>query len=570
MSVQEDLDDSLEEFCRLQRLGDFASAKRFFADNLQEHLYKPNILIEYAEMLLEQGDYNSLSEIDCSTIYDTADNDEDSSDGRLLRSYWYLMQVLISCHKPDMVLHDYSNIMTETFFNLDIIESSVFAEEKEIKMVAMANRISLFQERLRDLFYSPFYRSLYAILLRQGRIWDLHDISVARMTIQRLDVSWDWSDDPSPRQRIQNLIKDWSSAIKGYDTSTTLALLSILVPYVQSRSIDLGGKADALTEYVMEQSTLLAASVMENDPNSMRSRPFVRWMLAKSHTKCPGQLDHQLEYIDSYPGMVFHNKDYTLPGYVPLKIENPGWKVHQVASDIEEPVRTAVKASQLLGDYRTEANALQLLITFSAKPTQEFEALGNLQNKTQGDILNYTTTLISKYLICDTEASRNDLKREISEPLSNPLLHTYIGHLQSWALWMLRHALETDGSAAKKDLEKANEIYKGLDGMNQRSIDERFYVEYHLSIKDKKFPTPGFSETELQSKEDWFVIDEAGNGFDMAKALVKWPIDEWKETTEMGSERLNAELKKGKENEPFLRSEYQPYHDMYIFISLAR
>ncbi|KAI0853001.1 hypothetical protein F5Y00DRAFT_272547 [Daldinia vernicosa] len=526
MSVQEDLDDSLEEFCRLQRLGDFISARRFFMEILQDYIYKPIIRMEYAEMLLEQGDYNALSAVDGSTVCYAEDNDGDNSHGRLLRSYWKLMQVLIACHKPGNVSHDYNAIMNETFFNLDIIRHVITTEKREItsteiKMLAMANRLALYQERLDGLFSSQFYRSLYLILLRHGSIWDLYDISVARMTNPNLDVSQDWIDDPSPRKRIQTLIKDWSSAIKGYDTSTTLALLSILGSYIQDRSTDFDEEDSEFIEYVIDQSTLLAISVMENDPDSMRSRPFVKWMLAKSYSKNTGQLHLQLGCLRSSPGTMFHGKGYVLPGYVPLKIENPGWKVDQAAPDIEASVKMAIKTSHILGDYQTEVTAHQLLIIFSANPAQQFEELGNIQKKTQGDILNYAKTLISKYLICDTEASRNDLKKEISELLSIPLLHTYIGHLQGWALWMLQHALESDESGAKRALHEADIMFDGLDGVNRELIDQKFYTKHRLSPKNTKLRTPSFYEVESQ-------------------AIVKRPNASMsKETAGMGSEKAN-------------------------------
>ncbi|KAI1650687.1 uncharacterized protein F4817DRAFT_368080 [Daldinia loculata] len=181
----------------------------------------------------------------------------------------------------------------------------------------------------------------------------------------------------------------------------------------------------------------------------------------------------------------------------------------------------AIKTSQILGNYQTEVKALQLLIIFSAKPAQECEELGNLQKKTQGDILHYTKTPISKYLICDTEASRSDLKKEISELLSIPLLHTYIGYLQGWALWMLQHALESDELGAKKALHEADAIYGRLDGANRELNDEKFYTQHRLSPKNTKPRALSFDEGESQ-------------------AIVKRPnASKSKETAGMGSEKAN-------------------------------
>ncbi|KAI1806232.1 hypothetical protein F4811DRAFT_569355 [Daldinia bambusicola] len=479
LSAQEDIDESLEEFCRMWRMGDFVSAKRFFAENLQDHLDEPDILIEYAEMLLEQGDYNSLSRIMVDTRFNRIiSNARDDSDGEMLYQYWKIMHGFTTTHT---ITADPTGLDLSYNMTIDEIDPQ---------------------------------RELYSSLLRQGRIWDLYDITQSRMMDSAIDVTKDWSDDPDIRKRIECLIKDWSSTVHGYNTSTTLALLGILASYAQKLTIGVGmgaillkGKSEGLLEYIVDQSTSLAISVMENDPKSMRSRSFMMWILAKSHNAFPNQLQLRLKHLESSPGVTTVRYSHPLPSYIPAEAENPGWGVDKEIPELEAPVRMVVKSSRALGDYRTEAMSLQWLIQSSAKPAQELEELGSLQKEIQGDIFSYANTLLTRYLVCETEASKNSLKREISEILSIEPYDFGLSFRQVWALRMLQHTLESNKALAQKYLEEADLVYKRLGENDQREIDERLHIEQRLLPHTDTSQAPGFSEEQLQSEEDRLILE---------------------------------------------------------------
>lgn len=97
---EEGLDEQIEEFCRLRRLGDFASAKRFFAENLSDHHDNPYLLVQYAEMLLEQGDYITLSSLDGHAAFAPDNHLLGGREGALLRVYWKLLQLVRSLDSP--------------------------------------------------------------------------------------------------------------------------------------------------------------------------------------------------------------------------------------------------------------------------------------------------------------------------------------------------------------------------------------------------------------------------------------------------------------------------------------
>ncbi|PHH74136.1 hypothetical protein CDD80_3295 [Ophiocordyceps camponoti-rufipedis] len=60
LPICDDFDAELEEFSRLVRFGDFRAAKEYFEEQLADYRTHPYVFIQYAEMLLEMGDYRSF------------------------------------------------------------------------------------------------------------------------------------------------------------------------------------------------------------------------------------------------------------------------------------------------------------------------------------------------------------------------------------------------------------------------------------------------------------------------------------------------------------------------------
>ncbi|KAI0376268.1 hypothetical protein F5Y04DRAFT_292820 [Hypomontagnella monticulosa] len=478
MSFQEDLDEILEEFSRLRRLGDFASARSFFAEHLHDHLHMPYVLVEYAEMLLEQGDYNTFSEIDDKTMYNAGGNIMDNHYGDLLRSYWELILVFVSWHKPHSSSERFTEIINSALNKLVDMVGHMEDNEKgnlyltditstEIKMLALFYNLvthpkQLLFRRLSVIFPSTFYRVLYTTLLSQGRIWDLHDIAVTRAFTPQVDVSYDWSDDPDFRRRIQDFIKDWSNTLREPDTSTTLALLGVLMSLGQRAvfnpfddDVDSKGRA----EIILDLSAPLALSIIENDPRSMRSRSFIKWMLMKPFIAGQDCVVSQIWSLRLSQGIALQSNHFQLPLYIPMMSENPGWDPVRVTPDHEGLVSMALNMSRCLADYQTEGMSLRELTKLSTNSIEVFEELGKLEKLTQGDIHYYSNTLISKYLVSDTEHRRNKLKDDLAELLSIPFLPICLDSIQMWSLNILLYTLEKSGPAAVGALNEAGRIY---------------------------------------------------------------------------------------------------------------
>ncbi|XDG09472.1 hypothetical protein ABKA04_009087 [Annulohypoxylon sp. FPYF3050] len=477
MPLEDHLDDDLEEFCRLHRLGDFTSARRFFEENLQSHLDKPHVLVEYMEMLLEQGDYNAIFNMEEESIRCTISRIKDEEDSELLMSYLDLIKATGAFHKAEIPRIDFlKNIMQ----SLNILHTAIDPEEydedwdissTEIKMLALLFRLSLglwrqVPSKFLDLSSPKFGRKLYAMLLRNGRIWDLHDIAVAQLLgLENADTSEHWNDESSFRKRIQKLLSDWLNGYGTYDISTVLGLLGLLMCF--TITLLTRGKAvdQQRIEYMLGQSMPLASFVIENEPSKMRSRPFIMWILAKSmFANCDGfkNIVSQHEYLLSFPG-IFFIQGNGLPTYVSDRTETPTWKPGKVGPEFEKPLRMALKKSSTAGDYRTEAMALAALIRISTEPEEEFTHLGNLQKLTQGSIHDYCQTLASRYLMLNTEESRNSIRKDISDlfPTSRPSRD--MSKLDPENYWVLRELLD-NLEGKKPDLLKSDDIGESISG----------------------------------------------------------------------------------------------------------
>ena len=93
LGLRDDLGATLDNLCRLSRLGDFTRAKTLFHEELQSHLDKPQVLIRWAETLLRQGDYKSLLKIDPAVIERLEYKGESDRATELAKLYWRLMRL---------------------------------------------------------------------------------------------------------------------------------------------------------------------------------------------------------------------------------------------------------------------------------------------------------------------------------------------------------------------------------------------------------------------------------------------------------------------------------------------
>lgn len=248
--------------------------------------------------------------------------------------------------------------------------------------------------------------TLFKELLVQGRVWDFKDLYVA--TVAAFSDSEDtllFGTDDIKR----SLIDDW--VLEEGDESTNLALLDMLLEPSQLRS------------YFPDEAKSRAEAIITHSPAVMKSRSFIRWILANAADAFSGERkgDDGLwlafkTHLQGFSGMVWNTGDCFLPGvYIPRNTENPGWVASQLPLGLNEPLQLALNLAKELKDYNAQVACYKLLIFQSQDPTELFQELAHLQKSIQGDKTGHLETLLSSYLVCKDRPAKESLLEELGQ-----------------------------------------------------------------------------------------------------------------------------------------------------------
>lgn len=100
--LTEDLDDELDEFNRITRVGNFREAKSFFDEHLRTYIDVPCVFVQYGDMLLKQGDYRSIELLDDSCAFPSTGHDgnfdTENEQVRDLQHSWHLIKAVALSH----------------------------------------------------------------------------------------------------------------------------------------------------------------------------------------------------------------------------------------------------------------------------------------------------------------------------------------------------------------------------------------------------------------------------------------------------------------------------------------
>ncbi|KAI8626243.1 hypothetical protein F5Y19DRAFT_488534 [Xylariaceae sp. FL1651] len=479
MDLQEDLEDQLDELTRLSRLGHFSRAEEFIKESLQHHMDNPYVLVQYADLLLQKGDFKGATLLKDDAIYKYEGDKSNSEDLRILRVNWELMQLLAKSHTLD-TLSSATTVFEEA---ADVLYELARGQppDKPIASTELTGNPALHSKWLGyggkalDAFpTSPV--QLYPILLRQGRIWDFHDLVVLLPTIEDIRVLIHGISGHDLIPGLQAMIADWSNSIHGYDSSTTLALLSMMT-HVLLEPIQASEKECI---EILKLCLPLALSILENDPGNLKSRPYLRLLLAKSRfAETASRQANELltSHLRSSPGVFYQFDIASLPIYVPSGTETPDWILTDQPPELKDPVKLVLNSASNLGDLKTEALALQELIRLSSNPLNEFERLCRLQLSHQGDMNSYGLSLASKYLVSSTKPSRETLAIDISRLLSRVASTDYWSPSHEWILNALLYKLEGRSSATIQHmLERSHADYHNMDEALLQEISRKMPV----------------------------------------------------------------------------------------------
>ncbi|KAF2966229.1 hypothetical protein GQX73_g7346 [Xylaria multiplex] len=451
MDLEEDLEDRLDEMNRLSRLGDFKSVT----------LLKDNAMYK------REGEHS------------------DSEELRALRVNWELLRILAKSYSLDALsgapdaFEEAVNILRDCPRDRPIssTEIEIFALTLQLtSRPALDEKWSRYGFRALDAFCSHKVLRLYQTLLRQGRIWDFHDIIVLLPTMEDIKALTQniFGKDLIPSLGV--LISDWSDSVHGYDASTALGLLSIMT-HIMLKPVEASEK-ECID--ILKLCLPLAISVAENDPGSLKSRPYLRLLLAKSRfaeTASRQAIDTLTTRLQSAQGIFYHSDIASLPIYVPSEDEVPQWTPTDQPPELKDPVKLVLRSAIELGDLETEVLARQELIRLSGNPREEIGMLCNLQLFRQGDLNSYGLTLASKYLVSNTKAAKEELAILISRLLSKVASTDYWNPSHEWILNMLLYKLEARSPLAIKHmLERSNTDYQSIEEPFLREISRKMPV----------------------------------------------------------------------------------------------
>ncbi|KAI1757591.1 hypothetical protein F4782DRAFT_135191 [Xylaria castorea] len=487
MDLEEDLEHHLDEMNRLSRLGHFLSAKDIFNENLRHHIDNPYVLVQYADLLLHQGDLKGVTCLKDDAIYKREGeqlNPEELSVLRLLLVNWELLQILAKSYTLD-ALTDVPTVFEEAVNVLSAINPDRPISSTEIGILALTIRLaghpvvnskwSGYCSRALDTFPTSLFR-LYQTLLRQGRIWDFHDLFVLMPTLKDIKtLTYDiFSKDLI--SSLQVMVSDWSDSVHGYDASTTLGLLSMMTHILLE---PLGAEEKECID-ILKICLPLAISVAENDPSNLKSRSYLRLLIAKSRfaeTASRQAIDSLTSQLQYSQGILYQADISLLPIYVPFDTETPQWTPAEQPAELKNPVRLVLRSAIELGDLETEKIARHELIRLSLKPREEFDMLCTLQQSRQGDLNGYGLTLASKYLVSSTKAEKEDLSIAISRFLSGIASTDYWNSSHEWILNMLLYKLEgRSPSTIQHLLERSHVNYQNVEESLFREISRKMPI----------------------------------------------------------------------------------------------
>ncbi|KAG6353531.1 hypothetical protein INS49_005493 [Diaporthe citri] len=469
LDVSKDLGDELEILNRLSRTGNFSLGKEFFNSHLKAHIDDPAVFVQYAEMLLEQGDFKSLLLLDDKPIfweYGNQQLQEPKSGIQRLELNWKLIRAVALCHSQ----HTLSSVWEGIDGAAKVVPSASATNSTELKIFSLAVRLreltrtqTIFNLDERNWREWTDWQGLYRKLLSEDRIWDFRDVffalSVSRSTKEAL-AELVGSASPSDQ-----MLADWETGAP--DESTNLALLEIL-SFMALNAETHPGVLPFAGE-CLRSAERIGNSIISNFPHAVHTRPFIQWIVAKALFDS-SILD--FEYLLDYPGQVSFYSGEEMPYYIPVRKENPEWQPRNLTAIARESLTMAVSSFKQMQDYQSEARCLKLLALGTKAPEGLLDDLAHLQKSKQLDKAGYLSTCLSRYLTCNDESSRASLLRDLEsfgwwrDPAN------VIDPNAAAARDVLQHALsQNDANGATKSMEAALRYYEYLDASFAETIN---------------------------------------------------------------------------------------------------
>ena len=314
------------------------------------------------------------------------------------------------------------------------------------------------------MFPPKFWGDFYFSMLRNGRIWDAFEPIMAMGFVKGIAaVVRDIFPGQTMTQAMRKLVTQWTEDVPSHDVLTISALLDFFMSLVTEYLYwDIG--YDNAIQMILWESTPLALALVQNNQSFLKTRPYLRWVLTTSrhaYEKASKDLDLYIQHLRDQEGVTSYSGRRYLPQYIPYAQENPGWQLPDAAPEFREPIKLVLRMARDLSDYKTEAMSLQQLILLSKDPATEFAELCEMQKST-GDLVGYVNSLISRYLVTNTDDARMELLVALSDEILNEGVSEVLDEDLVWKSNMLLYSLKGGSLGNRMAHHFTKTIEKGL------------------------------------------------------------------------------------------------------------
>ncbi|KAK1517866.1 uncharacterized protein CCOS01_12123 [Colletotrichum costaricense] len=420
LSATDDLDEELEQYSRLVRLGRFEDAQRYFDYCLLHFIDNPYIIDLYCRSLFARWDFHALSQV------------EEKYASRLRPGI-----LKASFHtRLELARRQCGNVLEDERVSPKIqkwLDDADFIEEHWPKLDSTEIRTlsSLLSLSNTNLLGPGELAQVYSNLRDEGRIWDFRDLLENLLPICRnstyraLETLLANEDkkgedtDENLAQLVERIREDWETIAP--DEESSFALLDIFTTLTLT---SMGARTNAMVKTIFELATKHALEVVGIQSTNTKSRPYLRWIITK--VLLEQYVDHKItgvfalaSHLNSLPGLCLPLEiqvpmNYAII-YAPVDDETPKWQPDpSTTSGHDGALRTVLRVAEELGDTPMQATCLQLLIYQCSQPKLLLDKLGDLWRST-GSPLGYLNTRLYCYIPASltTPESRESIRREI-------------------------------------------------------------------------------------------------------------------------------------------------------------
>ncbi|KAK4450379.1 hypothetical protein QBC34DRAFT_297566, partial [Podospora aff. communis PSN243] len=448
MDVTYDVDEELEMFSRLRRLGDFRAALAYFNEHLTGRLDDAYFINQYAQLLLDAGDYRTFGTLKPTGIFGDSSDGPLKNDRDLLRVNWNLLVVLAVLHSGDWVFLAWREARNA----LSVLKGRKELSSTELQILTNVLRVISFLDTsaslgeetsikaIKDATIEHInWNTLRRLLVSQGRIWEFSDVFMAFVSTHGHERAYRcFFQARDTTAALDVILSDWET--EDFDESTALSLLEVVSFLILSQTPGKDVSIDACRP-CLDHGTRIAETLVKNSTESLRSRAFSRWLIARA-VASDSKLTHPPSSFTSpsnYPGLwIKQGTGIVLPMYVPLCGERPPWSVSaDLTPEQSGAIEAALATAKFHQDYETQAISLKVLLLHSKDPRQLLGDLCHLQSSIQEDKDGYLRTCLASFLVCSDPNSQRNLAEDLikfdrdeiqiepkrSRPSSNLALH---------------------------------------------------------------------------------------------------------------------------------------------------